>query len=66
MEPHYKQALAHVLWLGGGTDAGKTTIAEAIANRYGSSTITLTAMRSLTWSGAKPPVIMLAANMCST
>ncbi|MEZ4729652.1 MAG: hypothetical protein R3E79_21185 [Caldilineaceae bacterium] len=31
----YKIALAHVLWIGGGTDAGKTTVAEAIVQRYG-------------------------------
>jgi len=31
----YKTALAHVLWIGGGTDAGKTTVAEAIVQRYG-------------------------------
>lgn len=30
-----QQKLAHVLWLGGGTDAGKTTVAEAIAERHG-------------------------------
>lgn len=29
-----KAELAHVLWLGGGTDAGKTTVAEAIVERY--------------------------------
>lgn len=29
-----KAALAHVLWIGGGTDAGKTTVAEAIVQRY--------------------------------
>lgn len=27
--------LQHVLWIGGGTDAGKTSIARAIASRYG-------------------------------
>lgn len=27
-------ALSHVLWIGGGTDAGKTTIARAIAERH--------------------------------
>jgi shikimate kinase len=30
-----KQALAHVLWIGGATDAGKTTISRMIAERYG-------------------------------
>ncbi len=29
-----KAELAHVLWIGGGTDAGKTTVAEAIVERY--------------------------------
>jgi adenylylsulfate kinase-like enzyme len=27
--------LAHVLWLGGATDAGKTTAAQTLAARYG-------------------------------
>lgn len=31
----YKAALSHVLWIGGGTDAGKTTVAAAIVERYG-------------------------------
>ncbi len=31
----HKQALAHVLWIGGATDAGKTTVAEIIAERHG-------------------------------
>ncbi len=31
----YKAALAHVLWIGGGTDTGKTTVAEALVKRYG-------------------------------
>jgi hypothetical protein len=30
-----KSALEHVLWIGGGTDTGKTSIAQAIAHRYG-------------------------------
>ncbi|MFN8486833.1 MAG: hypothetical protein U0350_04520 [Caldilineaceae bacterium] len=34
MEKKLKAALAHVLWIGGGTDAGKTTVAEAIVERY--------------------------------
>lgn len=35
MTANLKQALAHVLWIGGGTDAGKTTVAEAIVKRHG-------------------------------
>jgi 2-phosphoglycerate kinase len=30
-----QHGLAHVLWLGGGTDAGKSTISRIIAERYG-------------------------------
>ncbi|MCI0580642.1 MAG: hypothetical protein L0331_31145, partial [Chloroflexi bacterium] len=30
-----KQALSHVLWIGGATDSGKTTATERIAERYG-------------------------------
>lgn len=30
-----KNQLAHVLWIGGGTDAGKTTVAEAVVARHG-------------------------------
>jgi 2-phosphoglycerate kinase len=30
-----KQALAHVLWIGGATDAGKTTVAVHLAMRHG-------------------------------
>ena len=30
-----KRALSHVLWIGGGTDAGKTTVAGILAERYG-------------------------------
>ncbi len=29
-----KQALRHVLWLGGATDAGKTTVAQLLADRH--------------------------------
>ena len=29
-----KAKLSHVLWIGGGTDAGKTTVAEAIVERH--------------------------------
>jgi hypothetical protein len=29
------QALSHVLWIGGATDTGKTTISEIFAVRYG-------------------------------
>lgn len=34
MPENLKAALAHVLWIGGGTDAGKTTIADQIAERH--------------------------------
>ncbi|MHC5033796.1 MAG: hypothetical protein ACYTFZ_02005 [Planctomycetota bacterium] len=30
-----REALSHVLWIGGGTDAGKTTVSQIIAERYG-------------------------------
>ena len=30
-----RSSLQHVLWIGGGTDTGKTSIAQAIAHRYG-------------------------------
>ena len=30
-----QEALAHVLWLGGGPDAGKTTVARILVHRYG-------------------------------
>lgn len=30
-----KQALSHVLWIGGATDAGKTTTAAMLAEKYG-------------------------------
>ena len=35
MKQKLKQALSHVLWIGGGTDAGKTTVAGILAKRYG-------------------------------
>ena len=35
MNANLQQALAHVLWLGGGTDTGKTTVAETITRRHG-------------------------------
>ncbi len=35
MNHDLNQALSHVLWIGGGTDAGKTTVARALAKRYG-------------------------------
>lgn len=34
MSDDLKSSLSHVLWIGGGTDTGKTSIAEAIASRY--------------------------------
>ncbi len=33
--PRLKQALSHVLWIGGATDAGKTTSAKLLADQYG-------------------------------
>jgi len=35
MDQELKQAISHVLWIGGGTDSGKTTISRIIAERYG-------------------------------
>ena len=35
MNQEHRQALSHVLWIGGATDAGKTTISQTIAERYG-------------------------------
>lgn len=35
MDRDLRQALSHVLWIGGATDTGKTTISETIAERYG-------------------------------
>lgn len=34
MDQRFRQSLAHVLWIGGATDAGKTTAAQIIATRY--------------------------------
>lgn len=34
MNNNLKQALSHVLWIGGGTDAGKTTVAKLLAKRH--------------------------------
>jgi 2-phosphoglycerate kinase len=34
----YRNKLAHVLWIGGATDAGKTTVADMLAARYGLQT----------------------------
>jgi len=31
----HRQVLSHVLWIGGATDTGKTTISRIIAERYG-------------------------------
>jgi adenylate kinase family enzyme len=33
MEQGLKQALSHVLWIGGATDSGKTTVAQTLADR---------------------------------
>ena len=30
-----KEAFGHILWIGGATDAGKTSVARALAGRYG-------------------------------
>ena len=38
MDDDLKSALQHVLWIGGGTDTGKTSIARTIARRYGLQT----------------------------
>lgn len=35
MDGETREALSHVLWIGGATDTGKTTIAGVIAERYG-------------------------------
>jgi 2-phosphoglycerate kinase len=35
MDQELKQALFHVLWIGGGSDSGKTTISRIIAEQYG-------------------------------
>lgn len=35
MEQKLKEKLAHVVWLGGATDAGKTTTAQQLAQRHG-------------------------------
>jgi len=37
MFPEAKRELAHVLWIGGATDAGKSTVARNLAQRYGAS-----------------------------
>jgi 2-phosphoglycerate kinase len=35
MNQEHREALSHVLWIGGATDTGKTTISRIIAERYG-------------------------------
>ncbi len=35
MSNELKERLTHVLWIGGATDTGKSTIAQNLANRYG-------------------------------
>jgi 2-phosphoglycerate kinase len=35
LDQQLRQALSHVLWIGGATDTGKTTIAQIMAERYG-------------------------------
>jgi 2-phosphoglycerate kinase len=35
MNQKHRQALPHVLWIGGATDTGKTTVSRIIAKRYG-------------------------------
>lgn len=34
MASDFKQLLFHVLWIGGGTDSGKSTISQLLADRY--------------------------------
>lgn len=34
MNQEIKEQLAHVLWIGGATDAGKSTVAQGLADRY--------------------------------
>jgi hypothetical protein len=34
MDHELKQALSHVLWIGGATDSGKSTVAQKLAERY--------------------------------
>jgi len=34
MDQELRQALSHVLWIGGATDTGKTTVSEVVAERY--------------------------------
>jgi hypothetical protein len=33
--PNLRKMLAHILWIGGGTDAGKSTIANSLVERHG-------------------------------
>ena len=35
MDQELRQALSHVLWIGGGTDTGKTTVSQIVAERHG-------------------------------
>lgn len=35
MNPDLKQTFAHVIWIGGGTDTGKTCIARMLAEKHG-------------------------------
>jgi hypothetical protein len=35
MDRKLREALSHVLWIGGATDTGKTTISQTVAERYG-------------------------------
>lgn len=35
MDHYLKEALSHVVWLGGATDSGKTTAAQQLANHHG-------------------------------
>lgn len=38
MNPGLKQTFAHVIWIGGGTDTGKTSIARMLAEKHGLQT----------------------------
>jgi len=37
MMSELKKQLAHILWIGGATDSGKSTVAQNLAQRYGIS-----------------------------
>jgi hypothetical protein len=49
-----RAALAHVLWLGGAPDAGKTTVARALARRFGLRLYLLDDAQPAHWARATP------------